>query len=98
MVCVNTIAGPNKQCCGGKGSTKLADALEAMINARGIDATLERVVCLNQCHRGPSMRIAPGGRFFFEVSEKDLPNITDALEKVAGTKVKAADPMIFPGA
>lgn len=99
MVCVNAIAGPRKQCCGGRGAEALAEALEAGIAQRSIAAEVKRVVCLNQCHRGPSMRIAPGGRFYFQVADADLPAILDELEALAGTRGETdTEPLIFPGA
>ena len=100
LVCVNNIARPEKGCCGQRGSVALAAAITAEVAARGVDAVVEEIVCLNNCHRGPSMRIAPGGRFFFRVDAEQVPAIVDALEDLAGVRETTSakdDPMLFPG-
>ena len=63
LVCVNPVSGVNKPCCGDRGGIALAEALETGLKAAGCALTVERVVCLNRCHRGPSLRLAPGGEF-----------------------------------
>lgn len=84
LVCTNPI-GSNKPSCGGdRGSEALVHALEDGIRQRGLDAEVARVHCLNRCLRGPAMRIAPGGRFFLEVTERDVPEILDVLADTAG--------------
>ena len=98
LVCVNAVAGSRKQCCAQRGSEALAAELKRRIEDRAIDATVEPIVCLGNCHRGPSMRIAPGGRFFFEVGEAELSEIVDALEQAAGTRERDEEPLVFPGA
>jgi len=96
VVCVNPITGPRKQCCGGQGSAALADALAAGIRERRLRARVERVYCLNNCYRGPSMRIS-GGRFFFHVGPDDVPTILDELESVAGRDADEDFGMAYPG-
>ena len=86
LVCVNNIARPDKGCCGQRGSVALAKTIAREVAARGVNAAVEEIVCLGNCHRGPSMRIAPGGRFFFRVNSDQLPAIVDALEQVAGVR------------
>ncbi len=86
LVCVNPISGSNKPCCGGRGSERLAEALEAGVRARRIDVAVERIHCLNKCHDGPSMRFAPGGSFLLGVQDGDLPAILDVLEARCGTR------------
>ncbi len=75
LVCVDNIAPPDKGCCGQKGSVALAKVIAREVAARGVTATAKEIVCLSNCHRGPSMRIAPGGRFFFRVNSDQLPSI-----------------------
>jgi (2Fe-2S) ferredoxin len=104
LVCVNPV-GSNKPCCGGdRGSERLAAAIEVGIADRRIDARVDRIHCLNRCLRGPAMRIAPGGRFFLDVSDETVAEILDALESEAGTRPPDAahDPFsgldgAFPG-
>ncbi len=100
LVCVNNIARPDKGCCGQRGSVALLAAITAEVAARGVNAEVEEIVCLGNCHRGPSMRIAPGGRFFFRVDSDQPPTIVDALEQLAGVRETTGaedDPMLFPG-
>ena len=86
LVCVNPISGPNKPCCGGRGSEKLAEAIEKGVRERRIDVSVERIRCLNKCHDGPSMRYAPGGSFMLGVTEADLADILDELEALCGKR------------
>lgn len=79
LVCVNRSFRSDRRCCAARGSEKLADRLEREIAARGIDAALERIVCLGQCAHGPSMRIAPGGEFFLSIDEAGLEAVLAAL-------------------
>ena len=51
-----------------------------MIGERGLDIPVVRRECLGRCEEGPTMRIAPGGEFFTEIDEGDLPTICDRLE------------------
>lgn len=97
VVCVNPIQGPRKQCCGGLGSEGLAAALENGIDARAINARVDRVLCLNNCYRGPVIRIGAGGRFFFNTAPGDVPQILDALEVAAGRRAVDGSDMVYPG-
>lgn len=91
LVCVNPV-GSNKPCCGGdRGAERLAVAVEAGLEERRINATVDRIHCLNRCLRGPAMRIAPGGRFFLEVDEATIPEILDTLETEAGIRAPKED-------
>jgi len=86
LVCVNPISGGNKPCCGGRGSERLAKALEEGVQAQRINVSVERIRCLNKCHDGPSMRYAPGGSFLLGVEVSDLPTILDDLAVRCGTR------------
>lgn len=86
LVCVNPLSGPNKPCCGGdRGSEALAKAIERGIADRRIDCRLDRIHCLNKCHHGPAMRIAPGGAFKLGVTADDVPGLLDELQRECGT-------------
>lgn len=86
LVCVNPV-GSNKPSCGGdRGSEQLARKLEHGIADRNLAVTVERIHCLNRCLRGPAMRIAPGGKFYLEYGEADIPRILDELAEKAGTR------------
>ncbi len=72
--------------CAQKGSVELADKLEKQIQDQGLDVEVERVECMGECKTGPTMRIAPGGRFFAGVSmdniQEVMEGLTEALKKV----------------
>ena len=48
--------------------------------------------------KGPAMRIVPGGRIFRQVSDSDIPEILDELEKEFGRKTAGDAGMFWPGA
>jgi len=79
VVCVNVRIGPKAVSCGGSESQSIADALEAGIKARGLDATVERIRCLGLCAKGPNVRFVPGGAWFNEVAVTDAGAILDHL-------------------
>ncbi|MBL28015.1 MAG: hypothetical protein CMM50_10765 [Rhodospirillaceae bacterium] len=79
------------------GSERLAEALEQGIADRRINACLDRVLCLNNCYRGPVIRIGAGGRFFFNAAPGDVPRILDALEAAAGRRALDDSDMVYPG-
>ena len=96
LVCVNPISGANKPCCGGRGSEALAAALERGVAERRIRVAVKRIRCLNKCHHGPSMRLAPAGRFLLGVTEAGIPAILDALETECGTHAADEGPELGP--
>lgn len=63
IVCTNRRLG--KPSCHG---SAIADALEAALHRRGLTMQVQRSVCLGACEQGPNVRIAPGGRFFHQMS------------------------------
>jgi NADH:ubiquinone oxidoreductase subunit E len=83
-----------------KKSEALADILEQSIRERNIDITLERIKCLGECGNGPSMRLAPGGKFFLKVNSDDIAGILVELEEICGKRrdqVIEASPQFWPG-
>jgi len=62
----------------------LADALEAGIEERQINVVLERTVCMSHCPRGPTLRLAPGGKFILGKTIDDVAEILDELEELCG--------------
>ena len=100
IVCVNRRFQSDKGSCAEKGSEALVENLEQGIAERNIDITLERIRCLGQCGRGPSMRLAPGGKFFFKVTGDDVPGLLDELERLCGHRLdeeNTAPPQFWPG-
>jgi (2Fe-2S) ferredoxin len=86
IVCVNRRPAGFKPSCAARGSVELADRLEAAIRERRIAIEVERICCLGHCREGPTMRFAPGGRFFLGVTEDGLPGILDEALRLCGTR------------
>lgn len=100
IVCVNRRFQSDKGSCAEKGSEALADALEKAIADRKINITLERIRCLGECGNGPSMRLAPGGKFFLKVKPDDIVGILGELETLCGLRQDEktdAAPRFYPG-
>lgn len=91
IVCINMRFQSDKGSCAEKGSEDLADALERAIADRNININLERIRCLGECANGPSMRLAPGGKFYLHVKPADIPNILDEIEALCGTRPDTGD-------
>jgi len=65
--------------CGGSDSEAVADALEAGIDSRNLNAKVERIRCLGLCAKGPNVRFVPGGSWFHEVNPEDAVEILNHL-------------------
>ena len=99
-VCIHRRCQSDKGSCAEKGSEALAEILERGIAERHIDITVERIRCLGQCSHGPSMRLAPGGKFFFKMTEEDLAGLLDELEQLCGYRKEKKYPakqQFWPG-
>ena len=81
VICVNERLGIGQKSCAGSGSRKLASKLERMLEQRSLSVDVVEQVCLGRCEEGIAMRIAPGGPFLTRVSEQDLDDIIDAVER-----------------
>jgi (2Fe-2S) ferredoxin len=92
VMCVNRRYQLGQRSCAGSGGKAIAEALEKGIAARKINIGVHRIVCLGQCSRGPSMRLAPGGRFFFEMSLEKVSALLDELEAECGTRIEGDGP------
>jgi len=97
MVCVNRRFRADEASCAARQSRALADALEAGIRERKIDIRIERSVCLGHCQKGPSIRLAPGGRFILGKSIADVPSLLDELENLCGTNKEQTLPLDLLG-
>lgn len=82
MVCVNRRIG--KPACAG---AALADALETELRERQLAIAVERAVCLGACDQGPNVRLAPGGRFYHQVTVAGIAQLVDDACKLAGSPV-----------
>ena len=78
LVCVHRRL-TDEASCGGRGSERLVEWLEAEIGRRGLRVAVEPIHCFSRCQYGPVVRIAPGGAFFEGVEEEDIAAIVDQL-------------------
>lgn len=74
MVCIHERS-PSQPSCANRGGKMLADALEQELESHDSSVNVERVPCLGHCTEGPNVRLAPGGRFFYNVELKQVPEI-----------------------
>jgi len=91
MICVNRRFRMDEPSCAARGSGDMAEFLEAEIAARRINLVVERSVCMGHCQTGPTIRLAPGGRFYHGPKPDELPAILDELESLCGTKAESGD-------
>lgn len=94
MICVNRRFRMDEPSCAGRGSEDLADRLEAEILSRGIDVTVERSVCMGHCRTGPTIRLAPGGRFFHGPAPEEVDALLVELEALCGTRADDDGPPV----
>jgi len=80
IVCINYRANPNNPSCGARGGTEIADIIETAITQKKLDIHLQRFECLGFCHKGPNLRFAPDGRFFYGVAADDMSEVLSELE------------------
>ena len=71
--------------CGGRGSRGLADALERMILAERIPASITRGPCMNNCLHGPNLKIQGADYFNLEgdLSEAKIEAVMAAIRAEA---------------
>ncbi|MBO6520625.1 MAG: (2Fe-2S) ferredoxin domain-containing protein [Rhodospirillales bacterium] len=86
LICINRRYHADQPSCAQRGSLALADALEDGVRERKIDVEVERIKCLGQCTKGPTVRFAPGGRFSLGTSIDDVPDLLDELESLCGVR------------
>ena len=87
MICINRRFRMDEPSCAARGSEQLADQLEAEIRARGINLSVERSVCMGHCRTGPTIRLAPGGKFYHGPSAEEVVVMLDELEVLCGTTI-----------
>lgn len=82
IVCVNARSG-HQHSCSGYGSERLASLLETALAEKQLNLEVSRIKCFGRCAKGPVIRIAPGGEFFEQCSEKDIRRIIDSVSLLA---------------
>ena len=85
MICINRRFRVDEVSCAGRGSEALADRLEKEIQSRGINLTVERSICMGYCRTGPTIRLAPGGKFYHGPSDDEISGLLDEAETLCGT-------------
>ena len=85
FVCVNRRPdGTPKGSCAARGAVELHAALKELLKARGLAETEVRACtssCLDTCWVGPTIAVEPDNYFYGRVSQADLPEIVDALQR-----------------
>jgi len=86
MICTNRRFGADDASCAARSSLEIANAIEIGVATRKIDITVERSVCLGKCWKGPTLRLAPGGRFILGKTLNEVDDILDELENLCGLR------------
>ena len=85
FVCVNRRPdGTPKGSCAARGAVELHAALKELLKARGLAETEVRACtssCLDTCWVGPTIAVEPDNYFYGRVSQADLPELVDALQR-----------------
>jgi len=97
LICVNRRFRADEASCAARSSVEMADAIESGVAARGIDIKVERSVCMGQCMKGPTLRLAPGGKFILGKSPADVAEILDELERTCGVLQEPETPLHLLG-
>jgi (2Fe-2S) ferredoxin len=87
FVCVNRRPdGVPKGSCAARGSEAVYARLKALLKERGLAPARVRACsssCLENCDSGPNVLLEPDHALYVRVTEADLPDIVDALERGA---------------
>ena len=81
VVCVNFRPFTNQPSCAQRGSRELAHWLEQEIAERGLDAKVDRSVCLGHCVEGPNIRLLGEDFVHFSTREKLIPLLEACPER-----------------
>lgn len=81
LFCVNRRFGADTPSCAMRGNEKIMEAVKEEFQKRGYTpCAIERVICLGQCHKGPAIRMVPGGDFHLGGSKDNVSEIADWIE------------------
>lgn len=90
LICINRRFRSGEPSCAARGSLAIADALEQGVRERRIDIEVKRIVCLGQCTKGPTVKMAPG-EFVLGTTLEMVDGILEKLESACGTKPDTDD-------
>jgi len=83
IVCINHRSNPNNPSCGARGGVEIASTIEQVISSEQLNIQLERFKCLGLCQKGPNLRLAPDGQFFYGVCKENIEEVVSALREFA---------------
>ncbi len=83
LICINRRFQASEPSCAARGSLPIAEAIESGIRQRRIAIKVERIVCLGQCTKGPTLKLVPG-EFILGTTPDMVPGILDRLEAACG--------------
>lgn len=82
VVCINRRLGTGQRSCVGSGNLEYIAEIRRMIEHANLDVPVIERECLGKCEQGPVMRIAPGGRFYTEISQDSLTEIVAEIQRM----------------
>ena len=91
VVCVNERLGTGQRSCVASGNYDYIAEIRRLLEAEGLEIPIVERECLGKCEQGPVMRIAPGGSFYTEINNKNLPEIVEALQRMKEQQEKGID-------
>lgn len=80
VLCVNRRMSDTNPSCANSGSEELGKIIERKLRDNDMDVAVEKVYCLGDCHNGPNLRIDPGGQFFNNFKEENIPELLHEIE------------------
>ncbi|MGH6660294.1 MAG: hypothetical protein ACREB6_02035 [Rhodospirillales bacterium] len=96
LICINRRFKASEPSCAARGSLPIADAIESGIRERRIAIAVERIVCLGQCTKGPTLKLVPG-EFILGTTMDMVPGILDRLQAACGICADDGPPMHLLG-
>lgn len=96
LICINRRFKASEPSCAARGSLPIADAIESGIRERRIAIAVERIVCLGQCTKGPTLKLVPG-EFILATTMDMVPGILDRLQAACGIRADDGPPMHLLG-
>ena len=80
VVCVNERLGSGQRSCVSSNNFEYICKIKSMIETENLAVPVIERICLGKCEQGPVMRIAPGGKFFTEITSTGLQDIIDEIK------------------